>query len=316
MIKTAMILAAGPGTRLRPLTLVRPKPLVEVLNKTMLEWWTEFLVSAGVKRVVINVHYQAPIMLEHIRQLAAGFQGRLEIIASPEEVILGTGGGIKKAAPLIGKNDFLVLNSDIFTDFELVRLALKHLGNPGRLATLGLLDGQGPANVSVGSGSRILGFRQPDPVAEEKTRQTYCGVMALSPRIFDLIPEGESDIIEVFQAALGAGEDIFGWVYDPAIWSDMGTAASLWELNRTLAAGRNIVHSSAKLEGHLSGWNVVGAGAGLNKESGAENSLIWPGAIIGEGSSVKNSIIVGSVPPGLHLENTIFLKMGETWNLF
>jgi mannose-1-phosphate guanylyltransferase len=308
MIKTAMILGAGAGRRLRPLTLMRPKPLVEVLNKTMLEWWAEFLVSAGVKRMVINVHYQTDAMLEHIHRLSLGFSGRLEILASLEKVILGTGGGIKQAAPLLGKGDFLVANADIFTDFELVKLALKHLANPGRLATLGLLDGREAANVSMGAGSRILGFRRPEPMGEEIARQTYCGVMALSPRIFDYLPEGESDIIEVFMRAISEGEDVFGWTYDPAIWSDMGTAASYWELNQSLAAGRTIVHSTAIVEGETRGWNVVGAEARLEKGASAENCVIWPSAVISEGAQVKNAIIAGLVPPGLKLENNIFCE--------
>lgn len=309
-----MILGAGAGKRLRPLTLVRPKPLIEVLNKTMLEWWAEFLMSAGVKRIIINVHYHTETMLEHIKRMSTGFQGRLEILPSIETAVLGTGGGIKNAAPLLGKNEFLVVNADIFTDFELVKLALKHLANPGRLATMGLMDGQGPANVSVGDGSRILGFRRPEPMAEEISRQTYCGVMALSPQIFEKIPDGESDIIEVFMRAISEGDDVFGWTYDPAIWSDMGTAASYWELNRTLAAGRTILHSTATVDGRLHGWNVVGAEARLEKNAVSENCVIWPGAVISEGASVKNAIIAGLVPAGMVIEDNIFCESCGTGN--
>lgn len=306
MIKTAMILGAGAGKRLRPLTLVRPKPLIEVLNKTMLEWWAEFLMSAGVKRVVINAHYQTDTMLEHIERLSAGFKGRVEIMASAEREVLGTGGGIKNAAPLLGDNDFLVVNADIFTDFDLVKLALKHLANPGRLATLGLMEARPSANVSVGADSRILGFRRPEPMPEEVSRQTYCGVMALSPRIFEIIPDGDSDIVDVFSQAIDQGEDLFGWTYDPAIWSDMGSAAGYWELNHVLAAGRNIVHSTARVEGELLGWNVVGAEARLAKGASAENCVIWPEATVSEGASVKNAIIAGVVPAGMKIENNIF----------
>ncbi len=173
MIKTAMILGAGAGTRLRPLTLLRPKPLLTVLNKTMLEWWAEFMVSAGIKQVVINAHYQADLMMESIDNLAASFKGKLEIIPSLEEEVLGTGGAIKKAAPLLGKNEFLIANADIFTDFELVKLSLKHLANPGRLATIGLLEKKPRANVSVADGDRVLGFRFERQAVGELTRKTY-----------------------------------------------------------------------------------------------------------------------------------------------
>ncbi|MDL2260502.1 NDP-sugar synthase [Deltaproteobacteria bacterium OttesenSCG-928-K17] len=301
MIKTAMILSAGAGTRLRPLSGLRPKPLFKVLNKTMLEWWAETLASAGVKRLVINVHYRPELMLERIAIMSESFKDRLEIIPSPESSVLGTGGGIKNAAELLGKSDFLVVNADIFTDFEMVKLALKHLSNPGRLATLGLLEKgvrDDLANVSMGEGGRIIGFRQPGPLPGETGRRAYCGAMALSPEIFNLIPDGECDIIEVFGAALAKGSDIFGWAYDPAIWSDMGTVKDYWELNRHLAAGRGIVHSTAKINGRAAGWNVIGAEAEIKEGAEVENCVLWTSAVISSGAVVKNAVVAGLVPPG------------------
>ncbi|MDR1044634.1 MAG: NTP transferase domain-containing protein [Candidatus Adiutrix sp.] len=306
MIKTAMIMGAGAGRRLRPLSLVRPKPLFQVLNKTMLEWWAEFLSSAGIRKVVINVHYQSELMLERIERLSASFEGRLTILASPEDEILGTGGGLKKAAPLLGKNDFMVVNADIFTDFELVRLALKHLANPGRLATLGLLENAHRANVSVGEGGRLLGFRSEEALPGELSRQTYCGVMAMSPDIFELIPDGHSDIVDVFNRVLAEGRDIFGWAYDPAIWRDMGTPEDYWDLNRRLAAGRTITHSTAKVEGRLAGWNVLGAESRVDKGASVENSVIWPFAVVSSGAVVKNAVVSGLLPPGRVIEGGVF----------
>jgi|GEM_PF-182156 len=324
-----MIFSAGAGSRLRPLSLVRPKPLFQVLNKTMLEWWAEFLSSAGVKRLIINVHYQPELMLERIQRMSDSSKDRLEIIPSLEETVLGTGGGLKKAAPLLGSSDFLVVNADIFTDFELVKLSLKHLANPGRLATLGLLDQTDKANVSLGPGGRILGFRYPQALPEEVGRQAYCGVMALSPAIFDLIPDGPSDIIDVFNQALTRGQkqmiadeacsrtssestsppggvEIFGWTYDPAIWQDMGTAEDYWDLNRRLAAGRAIIHSTAQARGHLSGWNVLGAESRVEEGATVENSVLWPQAVVSPGAVVKNAVISGLVPPGLTVDGGVF----------
>lgn len=306
MIKTAMILSAGQGIRLRPLTLVQPKALFQVLNKTMLEWWAEFLSSAGVKRLVINAHSHRELMLEKIQRLADSFKGRLEILPSPENTSLGTGGGIKQAAPLLGQADFLVVNADIFTDFEFVKLSLKHLANPGRLATLGLLEQAAKANVSTSGGERILGFRHPEALPGETGRQAYCGVMALSPAIFDLIPEGPSDIVDVFNQALARDAEIFGWTYDPIIWRDMGTAEDYWELNCRLAAGRTIVHSTAKPRGQMSGWNVLGAESRLEEGSVVENSVVWPFSIISAGAVVKNAVVSGVVPPGLIIDGGVF----------
>ncbi len=311
MIKTAMILGAGFGRRLLPLTRLRPKPMFQVLNKTMLEWWAEALVSAGIKRAVINVHHQADQMLGHIKNLADCFNGLLEIIPSPEEGLLGTGGGLKRAEALLGKTDFLVINADVFTDFDLVKLAVKHLANPGRLATLGLLAGREPARVSLGQYGRVIGFRAPEPLPEEAGRQLYGGVMALSPVIFDLIQEGESDIIEVFSRLLAEGRDIFGWTYDPAIWRDIGELEDYWRLNRDLASGRTIVHSTAKIAGLLSGWNVVGAEAAIEKEASAENCVFWPGASLARGASAVNAVIAGPVPAGGRVNGGFFCALPE-----
>ncbi|KXS56628.1 MAG: hypothetical protein AMR96_01520 [Candidatus Adiutrix intracellularis] len=302
MIKTAMILGAGFGRRLQPLSLIQPKPLFQVLNKTMLEWWAEFLISAGVRRIIINVHYQTPLMLERIEYLAAAFKDHLIIAASAEDELLGTGGALKKAAPFLGEDNFFVVNSDIFTDFELVKLALKHLANPGRLATLGLLERPQTAQISLGENGRILSFRQLQPALGEVVRQTYSGIMVVSPAIFNYIPEtGASDITDIFLEALVGGAEIYGWTNDPAIWWDMSTLEDYWSLNRDLAAGRNIIHSTAIVRGRLLGWNVVGAGAVIEEGAEVENCVIWPDVLISGKSVAKNMVIVGVLPPGRRL---------------
>lgn len=311
MIKTAMLLAAGFGRRLHPLTLLRPKPLFPVLNKTMLEWWAEFLVSAGVTRLIINTHYMAPLMLEHIDKLAATFKSKLEIAASQEDEILGTGGGLKKAAPLLGADDFLVINADIFSDFELGKLARQHLENPGRLATMGLLDKLGEANVSVGEGGRIVAFRQPDKAEGETLRRSYAGVMALSPAIFDHIPGGFSDIVSVFMEAMNTGAEIHGWTYDPAIWRDMGRIDDYWRLNGNLAAGRVIAHSTAGVKGVLNGWNVIGAGAMIEAGAEVENCVVWPHSKVCAGASAKNAVIGGVLPEKQKIEGGFFCDAPE-----
>ncbi len=306
MIRTAMILGAGFGQRLRPLTHLRPKPMFPVLNKSMLEWWAETLLSAGLRRLVINVHHLAPLMLEHIDKLAASFSGRLEISACREERLLGTGGGIKGAEELLGKDDFLVVNSDVFTDFELVKLAVKQLANPGRLATLGLLESRSPANVGLGFGGRILGFRRQSPWPGEESRQGYSGVMALSPAIFQYLPKGPSDIVEVLQTAIGEGAEVFGWTYDPAIWRDMGSVRDYWELNRDLAAGRRIIHSSAVVEGELSGWNILGAGARVEEGGRVENCVLWPSAVVEAGAWARDALVCGRLKAGCSVEADLF----------
>lgn len=310
-----MILSAGAGLRLRPLTLLKPKPLFEVLNKTMLEWWLESFISAGIKRVVVNVHYKPELMMQSLGLLGNNFKNRLEIIPSIETEVLGTGGGLKKAAPFLGEDDFLVVNADIFTDFELVKLCLKQLANPGRLATLGLLDRpelMEKANISMGEEQRILGLRQSRAMKGETKRQFYCGVMALSPDIFKYMPDQKcSDIVDVFSKAIEGGADIFGWTYDPAIWSDMGTPDAYWQLNKHLASGRTVTHPTAIVKGELAGWNVLGAESMVEKGARVENCVVWPYAVISGGAVVKNAVVAGLVPSGKNLDGGVFCGEAE-----
>jgi NDP-sugar pyrophosphorylase family protein len=130
--------------------------------------------------------------------------------------------------------------------------------------------------------------------------------MALSPDIFDLIRDDESDIIEVFLRLLSEGRDIFGWTYDPAIWRDMGEVEDYWLLNRDLASGRTIIHSTAKIAGDLTGWNVVGAMAVIEKGAAAENCVIWPGASLARGATALNAVVAGPVPAGTRVNGGFF----------
>ncbi|MDR1082077.1 MAG: NTP transferase domain-containing protein, partial [Deltaproteobacteria bacterium] len=219
---SAMLLAAGLGTRLRPLSLKRPKPLFPVLNRPMLRFWLERLHSAGVRLTVVNAFHLAPMVEEFVEGISSEFPG-METAVSRESAAMGTGGGLKLASGRFG-GPLYVVNSDIYSEIPLLSLAGAHAARPGVLATLSVLDRPRKATVSVGSGGRILAFRERSPVPGEIGRLCGAGVMVLEPEALARLPPGPSDVIAELARMLSEGSEARAFRLDPdAFWCDMGT---------------------------------------------------------------------------------------------
>lgn len=219
----AMILAAGFGTRLRPLTETIPKPLLPVAGTPLIVWNLLLLRRHGVREVIVNLHHLGP-MIE--QALGDGTRYGLRLAYSREPVILGTGGGIKQAEPFFEGRPFLVLNGDTLLELDLGSLIEAHRHSQA-LATMVLRDDPeaerwGP--VTVDGRQRVLTIngrgRPEDPPARTLM---FAGVHILHPRLLRDVPVGrESSIIEAYVLALAAGEPIAGYRMD-GYWSDIGT---------------------------------------------------------------------------------------------
>jgi NDP-sugar pyrophosphorylase family protein len=219
----AMILAAGLGTRLRPLTNTIPKPLLPVAGTPLIAWNLLLLRQHGFHEVVINLHHLGP-MIE--RALGTGSKFGLRIIYSQEPVILGTGGGIKQAEPHFSGDPVLVLNGDTLFELDLTALCAFHRERKAA-ATLVLREDPEAARwglVEVAAGNRIVritgrGLSDPGPTQP----RMFAGVHILNPRLLrDVKPGVESSIIDPYVAAIARGEPVLG--YDlHGYWSDVGT---------------------------------------------------------------------------------------------
>jgi N-acetyl-alpha-D-muramate 1-phosphate uridylyltransferase len=214
----AMILAAGRGERMRPLTDHLPKPLLVVRGRALIDYHLLALARAGVTEVVINLFYHKEAMIEHI-----GDGGRygLSVTYSIEDSLLETAGGIVQALPYLGLSPFLVISADIYTDFDYGALAD---GLPARLAHLVMVDN--PAHHPDGD----FGLGADGRLGLDELRLTYSGIGVFSPSLFANIEAGPRKLRGLMDVAVAKGH--FTGERHAGVWSDVGTPDRLLALNR------------------------------------------------------------------------------------
>lgn len=230
----AMILAAGRGERMRPLTEMTPKPLLQVGGRALIEWHLLNLARAGVKRVVINLSWLGSKIST---TLGDGSRWGVEILYSDEgEVALETGGGIYRALSKLGSQPFWLVNGDVFCDLDFARApsldqsALAQLmlvPNPehhprGDVSWAGAMNEHGVADVQFSS-------------ADQGQRWTYSGIGLYRPEFFADCPGGRFPLLPWLQRA-AVSRQLRGWVHT-GLWCDVGTPERLRVLDERLAAG-------------------------------------------------------------------------------
>ena len=300
----AMILAAGFGTRLRPVTYTLPKPMVPVCNRPLIAYAVETFIRAGIGEIIVNLHHH-PEALE--RFLRGRYGNEVHFEFSFEQEILGTGGGVRRARRLLESEDvFFLVNGDTiqnppYDDLlrargardSLAALTLRHPPRGDRFTPVwfeeGLVTGFGS-----GRGEALM----------------FSGSHAISSRIFRHLPEKEfSGIVdEVYQPMLDRGRETIAGVIDDGVWFDIGTP------QRYLEASAAIIDLTARNEielargSRISGNSVVGEGAMIagrvaHSSVGArtivqgivEESAVWDDCRIGRGVALRSSIVAHGV---------------------
>jgi len=233
--ETAMIMAAGLGKRMRPLTVTRPKPLVEVAGKALIDHVFDRLRAAGVRRVVVNVHYLADAMEAHLANRVKD----IEIVISDERGrLMETGGGLVQARALLGDKPFIVANSDnLWLDGPTDAIRdLAAAWDDARMDALLLLVPLARAHNHGGLGDfhldgngRITGWRKPGRVAPF----VYTGVQIVSPRLIADWPEGPFSTRLFWERAIEA-ERAYGLVHQ-GLWFDVGTPGAIKATEAMLA---------------------------------------------------------------------------------
>jgi NDP-sugar pyrophosphorylase family protein len=228
----AMILAAGLGTRLRPLTDDRPKALVEVAGRTMLEITLARLREFGVRDVIVNVHHFAGMVADYLKA-NGNFGMRIEV--SREDVLLDTGGGLKKASWFFlddngrGDEPFILHNVDVISTIDLRRMMQFH--NEHRaLSTLAVQDRETSRYLLFDEQLQLCGRRAGREGTTELVRSShhmnalaFSGIHVISPRLLGMISdEGAFSIISTYLRLAAQGEGIFGFRADEFSWRDLG----------------------------------------------------------------------------------------------
>ncbi len=286
-IMKAIILAAGYGTRLFPLTIDRTKPAIPLLGKPLVGYVAEYLATFGIKDVVVNLHHQPESVK---RALGDGSRFGVRIHYTTElPRILGTSGALDNAREHLEDDTFLIINGKIVTDID-IEAALTQHRESGAIATMILKENAARERFSevYEEGGRVTGFGDfPDPnLTEGPAPMMFTGIHILEPRAFDYIPRGVySDIVPTFyNPAIAKGEHIGAHITN-ARWFELSTIPRYLEISLKLLNGAK--HRT-----------FVGRNPNISESALIDDSVIWDNVSIGEGARVERSIIGDDVVIG------------------
>jgi NDP-sugar pyrophosphorylase family protein len=321
-----MVLAAGKGTRLFPLTGVIPKPIAPVAGKPVLQHIFELLARTGVEEVHVNVHHLAEMVLgvygEKTRVNGAA------INFTREDELMGTAGGVKRVADRFDET-FVVIMGDALTDVDVREVVAFHKEH-GAMATLALKRLEDPSQygvVELDPEKNVLNFREKPEAGEAMSNLANTGIYVLEPEVLDYIPNDTFfDFAEdVFPRLLESGEKVVGYDEGDFYWSDIGTIESYRMAQRDALSGRVAVqvpgerwgrglwiarkariHPSAY--GRIEGYAVVGEEAVVGRRASlSEVVAVGRGCRVGDEATVKRSVLLpgSSVGNGAYLEDCI-----------
>jgi NDP-sugar pyrophosphorylase family protein len=301
----AMILAAGFGTRLFPLTIDRTKPAIPFLGKPLVGYVAEYVAKFGFTDIVVNLHHQ-PQSVIAARGDGSNFGVHIDYTLEEPE-ILGTAGALDNARDLLSDGTFLIVNGKIITDID-IAAALETHRSSGALATMILKPNSKREKFTIvdTDDGMVTGFGDfARPFTEDEIRDTdheaftplmFTGIHILEPRVFDYIPRGVySDIVPVFyRPALENGERIAAHVTD-ANWFELSTIPRYLDISLAMMDGCDV----------FCGRDFVAAA-----DASIRDSVLWDGATVEDGVSLYRTIVADGVTiaAGEHFENAAIVR--------
>ncbi|MBS1792796.1 MAG: NDP-sugar synthase [Acidobacteria bacterium] len=338
----ALILAGGKGTRLRPLTVYTPKPIVPFLNRPFLLYQLEILQRAGIEDITLSLSYQ-PDKIEQILGDGSEYGVRLRFITEPSP--MGTGGAYKFAAHDV-RDTTVVLNGDILTDLDISAAIAFHRAKKAT-ATIVLAPVENPSAyglVETGDDDRVLRFRE-KPSAEElaglRTNTINAGIYILEPEVLDLIPEGQNHSFEynVFPDLLSSEKPFYAYILKDEYWRDIGNPESYLqghhdflsgrisgfeietggraEISHTAIVDRNsIIDDDTIVKPNARVINsVIGKGVLVEEKAIVENSVVWSHTRIAHGAEVRRAVVGRSCHIGKNVSVTDGAVLGDKTSL-
>lgn len=319
-----MVLAAGLATRLRPLSLARPKVLVPILGTTLLDYWRRRLAEAGCRALVINAFH----LEDRLRTAVAERTWPFPVTVSVELDLLGTGGGIRKALPALGAEPFVVVNGDILCDADLKRLLDAHARSMAP-ASLLLHDCPPFNNVAVNPVDHIVEFGAPAlrlaATRPELRLLAFTGIQVIDPSALAPFPDGGFlDILQVYRQIIAQGRPPQALFQPGLYWRELGSLTTYFALNRELAAAAPgtvpelpcgerrrldpgcVVGPWAQLDGLV----VLGKGSEVGAGAVLTNVIAWDAVRIAPRSRIRNCILADGAEVSGELHDLAMAKDG------
>lgn len=298
---SGLVLAAGLGTRLRPLTSIRAKPAMPLCGEPLVRRILAWLGTAGVQQIVVNLHHRPETIAAAIgdgRDLGVAVRYSWE---QPE--VLGSAGGPRLALPLLDADPFFIVNGDTLTDVDLAAMSAAHAAS-GALVTMAVVPHPAPGHyggVLVGDADEVRGFSGPDPRA---ALWHFVGVQIVSARAFAALPAGRpaETVRELYPALIAERPGSVRAFRSQASFRDIGTPADYLETALALARERGL---DAPPPGH---------DARIAPDARVERSIVWDDVSVGARASLTECIVADgvTVPAGATYTRRIITRTGTT----
>jgi len=277
----AMILSAGYGTRLWPLTEDRTKPAIPILGKPLVGFVAEYLAGYGCRDIIVNLHHR-PESVRAALGNGSQFGVALEYVEEPE--ILGTSGALDNARASLGDKTFVVINGKIITDIDLGQ-ALRTHRERGAIATLVLLPNVRRERFSLvhTANGNITGFGGMPSTASENTPLMFTGIQILEPAIFNYIPRGifSHSTRDVYPKAIAEGQIIAAHVAE-GNWFELSTIERYLDISLTMLSEKGLI-------------NTVGNGCVVSEDADVSQAVLWDNVVIEAGARLRRVILADGV---------------------
>jgi NDP-sugar pyrophosphorylase family protein len=303
VIRTAFVLGAGLGTRLKSLTARRPKPLIPVANRPLITYAFDHLLGVGVQRLVVNTHWRSAAYARFFPEPA--YRGVPLSFRDEQPEVLETAGGIWNVRDLLGPGAFLVYNGDILSDLPIQPAITAHLA-AGNEVTMVLRSSGGPLQVALDAATgRVtdIGGRV-DTAAGP--RYLFTGIYVVNAEFIARIPAATKiSVVPIFCEMIRAGAKLGGVIIDEGHWWDLGNREHYLGVHAELAEPQRApwIHATAEVAptAKISGATAIGPGARVGERASIHDSLLWEGAEIASGTLLNHCIVTdGQRVEGIH----------------
>jgi NDP-sugar pyrophosphorylase family protein len=303
VIRTAFVLGAGLGTRLKSITARRPKPLIPVANRPLITYAFDHLLGVGVERLVVNTHWRSEAYGHAFPEPA--YRGVPLVFHDEQPEVLETAGGIWNARGSLGSGTFLVYNGDILSDLPL-EPAMRAHADAGNEVTMVLRSQGGPLQVAFdAAGGRVtdIGGRVD---ATAGPRFLFSGIYLVNAEFIARIPAATKiSVVPIFCDMIRAGAKLGGVIIDEGQWWDLGNRENYLAVHGELATRERApwIHASAQVAptATISGASAIGPGVHIGAQASVNDSLVWEGAEIASGTLLNHCIVTdGRCVEGIH----------------